>query len=100
MGLFYLRPLSRQLIVDPAEDYRTFVVALPSFTDNPTFISSILNAGRRHSWPLSTPYALSFAFHLPVRCDNYAVFRTQRHSLTLSQVSPSTFRPVTRAPSG
>ena len=48
MGLFYLRPLNRQLIVDPAEDYRTFVVALSSFTDNPTFISSFLNAGRRH----------------------------------------------------
>jgi len=40
MKQFYLRLfLSRQLIVDPAEDYRTFVVALPSFTDNPTFFS-------------------------------------------------------------
>jgi len=40
MRLIHLRLfLRRQLIVDPAEDYCTYVVALPSFTTNPTLFS-------------------------------------------------------------
>ena len=84
MRLFYLRLfLSRQLIVDPLK-----TIAPSSSLCHPSVITQLLFAKRRIViLAISTSYILSSALHPPVfdhiRCDNYAVFRTQRHSLTL-----------------